>query len=354
MNLQRLACTLFMIATMALAGCGEGGGRRHDGRAHREPALWRYSKLQGSGRQFSSVRQHSITQSSNGNGISTDRVETTLDANGELTVIVRDGNGAVSLELDSRQHEHTNLNGTAWMDDEVDDFREGWSGNGWVLSKQDGEDTVVALAYTAWDDTDETNYLAGGYWIKGNEAEGVTEIGTFGDAGSGSVFAYYDGQDSSWQRPIIGTATYRGEAEGAYVQPDGDAGVWWSMLMLNADFSTNSINGCVGCLEADPTRDDRGIYTYSTIDDLENDRWIDKDLYVSLEGNNNILNNGSFEGTLKVRELSTNNELASQGKWGGLFSENGNSASTPEQAVGTLGGSTDEGIGFIGIFAGNR
>ena len=26
MNLQRLACTLFMITTMALAGCGGGGG----------------------------------------------------------------------------------------------------------------------------------------------------------------------------------------------------------------------------------------------------------------------------------------------------------------------------------------
>ena len=296
----------------------------------------------------------SITQSSNGNGISTDRVETTLDANGELTLVVRDGNGAVSLELDSRQHEHTNLNGTAWMDDEVDDFWEGWSGNGWVLSKQDGEDTVVALAYTAWDDTDETNYLAGGYWIKGNEAEGVTEMGTFGDAGSGSVFAYYDGQDSSWQRPIIGTATYRGEAEGAYVEPDGDAGVWWSMLMLNADFSTNSISGCAGYREADPSGEERGIYTYSTIDDLQNDRWTEEDLYVSLEGNNNILNDGSFEGTLKVIEFSTNNELASQGKWGGLFSENDNPASTPEQAIGTLGGSTDEGIGFIGIFTGNR
>ena len=87
-------------------------------------------------------------------------------------------------------------------------------------------DTVVALAYTAWDDTDETNYLAGGYWIKGNEAEGVTEIGTFGDAGSGSVFAYYDGQDSSWQRPIIGHG-YLSEArlKALMSSSDGDAGV---------------------------------------------------------------------------------------------------------------------------------
>ena len=372
MNLQRLACTLFMMTTMALAGCGGGGGSMSpmdqmggnggvgtpddmmpNGGATTELTE---SQLYGDIARYSEVAANdpvfgSITQSSNGNGISTDRVETTLDANGDLTVIVRDGNGAVSLELDSRQHEHTDLNGTAWMDDGDEDFPQNWSGNGWVLSKQDGNDVVVALAYTAWNNTDVTDYLAGGYWIKGNEAEGVTEMGTFGDAGSGSVFAYYDGQDSSWQRPITGTATYLGEAEGAYVDSDGEAGVWWSRLMLSADFATNSISGCVGCPQADPARDDRGIYTYTTIDDLKNDQWYEEDLYVELLGNGNINNDGSFKGTLKVLELSTNNELDSEGKWGGLFSENSDAAAHPSQAVGTLGG-TAEGSGFIGVFQG--
>ena len=372
MNLQRLVCTLGMITAMALAGCGGGGNDGSDPmlgmmETQQPPATTpdndmmtelTESQLYGDIARYGEVAANdpvlgSITQSSNGNGISTDRVETTLDANGELTVIVRDGNGAVSLELDSRQHEHTNLNGTAWMDDEVDDFWEGWSGNGWVLSKQDGEDTVVALAYTAWDDTDETNYLAGGYWIKGNEAEGVTEMGTFGDAGEGSVFSYYDGQDSSWQRPITGTATYLGEAEGAYVDSDGEAGVWWSRLMLSADFATNSISGCVGCPQADPARDDRGIYTYTTIDDLKDDLWTEEDLYVELLGNGNINNDGSFKGTLKILELGTDNELNSEGKWGGLFSENSNAATHPSQAIGTLGG-TAEGSGFIGVFQGQE
>ena len=118
----------------------------------------------------------SITQSSNGNGISTDRVETTLEAGGELTVVVRDGNGGVSLELDSLADLTENLNGTAWMDDGAEDFPSNWSGNGWVLSKQDGNDTVVAVAYTAWEDTDDTNYLAGGYWVKVNANDDVTEM----------------------------------------------------------------------------------------------------------------------------------------------------------------------------------
>ena len=193
-----------------------------------------------------------------------------------------------------------------------------WRGNGWVLSKRDGNDTIVAFAYTAWEDTDVTNYLAGGHWAKVNADDEVTELGTFGDAGPGSVFSYYDGQDSSWEKPITRTATYLGEAEGAYVDPDGDG----------------------------------GVYTYTTIEDLKADRWTEEDLYVALRGGR-IDNDGSFEGTLKVLELSTDNELTSQGKWGGLFSENSNTSANPSQAFGTLGG-TAEGIGFIGVFHGQR
>ena len=122
--------------------------------------------------------------------------------------------------------------------------------------------------------------------------------------------------------------------------------------MLTADFATNSISGCVGCPEADPARDDRGIYTYTTIDDLENDRWIEEDRYISL-GSGNINNDGSFDGTLTVLELNTDNELDSEGKWGGLFSENSNASTHPSQAVGTLGG-TAEGHGFIGVFQGQE
>ena len=44
----------------------------------------------------------SITQSSNGNGVSTDRVETTLDRNRDLTGAVRNGSRAVSLLLEPR------------------------------------------------------------------------------------------------------------------------------------------------------------------------------------------------------------------------------------------------------------
>ena len=370
MNLHRVVCTLAMITTMALTGCGGGGGGvtampgpQQPGNGSGGSPQLTESQLYGSIEKYREVAANapafgSITQSSNGNnGISTDRVETMLHQGGDLTVIVKDGNGNVSLELDSRQHEHTNLNGTAWMDDGDSNFPQGWNGNGWVLSKQDGKDVVVALSYALWEDTDDTNYLAGGYWIKGNEDDGVTEMGSFGDAGEGSIFGYYDGQDSSWQRPVTGTATYLGEAEGAYVDPTGDAGVWWSLLRLDANFSNNSITGCVGCRDAAaPTANpnETGIYTYTTIEDLKNDQWTFNDLYVSLDGQNNINNDGGFEGTLKLFELNANKELASTGKWGGLFSENSNASTSPSMLVGSLGGTTSQGHGFIGVFHGQK
>ena len=205
----------------------------------------------------------------------------------------------------------------------------------------------MSVAYTRWNDSDETNYLAGGYWIKSNQT-GVTEMGTFGDAGAGSVFAYYDDPNSSWQTPTItGTATYQGEAEGAYTQA-GDAGIWWGQLMLEANFETNSISGCVGCRTSGP---EPGIYTYTSLDELTNDNGDFSDLHVSLEGR--IRNNGSFDGTLGIVEgIDTNNpDPSSRGKWGGLFSENTDAADTPNLAIGTLAGTAGD-IGFIGVFYG--
>ncbi|MDE0411569.1 MAG: hypothetical protein OXI37_05070, partial [Gammaproteobacteria bacterium] len=215
-----------------------------------------------------------------------------------------------------------------------------------VLSKQEGATTTVAFAYTIWEDTDITNYLAGGYWAKVEDDE-VTELGTFGDAGTGSVFGYRDDQASSWERPTTGTATYHGEAEGAYVD-EGDGGIWWSPLLLTADFATSSISGCIGCRAADPQL--RGIYTYTTLEDLKSDQPTREDLYVELRSGS-VSNDGSFEGTLGLFELSSGTELTSSGRWGGFFSENDSTSAHPSQVAGTLGG-TAEDTGFVGIFQG--
>lgn len=347
-NMKRTVCILVTITTMALAGCGGGGGGPMMGQ---QTMSLSEKQLYGNLENYKKVADNSpmfgsITQSSNGNsGISTDRVETELSQSGELTVRVKDGSGNVSLELNSSNDKHTDLKGTPWLADA--NIPSGWNGDAWVLSKQDGNDVVVALAYTSWEDSDETNYLAGGYWVKANAA-GVTEMGTFGDAGESSIFGYYDGQNASWQRPVTGTATYRGAAEGAYVNDD-EAGVWWSELVLDANFAARSISGCVGCQRA-AINAPAGIYTYTTIEDLKADDYMLNDLSISLAGAK-INDNGSFdEGTLRVVGGDSN---ASQGKWGGLFSESSNSASTPTHMAGTLAGTAGD-IGFVGVFTGEK
>ena len=370
MNMKRAVCALVTITTMALAGCGGGGGGSSPmssnnmngipttpttptppGNTGGGNSSLTESQLYGDIDTYSEVAANapgfgSITQSSNGNGISTDRVETALHADGNLTVTVSAGNGTESLKLDSRQHQHTNLTGTAWLSNSP--IRQGWSRNGWVLSKSDTNNVAISVAYTVWENSDPTNYLAGGYWTKTNGTS-VTEMGMFGDFGTGSVFGYYDDQNRPWQRPITGTATYRGDAEGPYTR-DGDAGVWWGELVLNANFATNSINGCVGC---DEVLVDTGIYVYE-IEDLSQDDYTRESLYISLEGTNNINNDGSFNGTLELVNHGTDIPVSSsQGKWGGLFSENTGTTSTPAFAAGTLAG-TAENIGFIGILFGEQ
>ena len=64
-----------------------------------------------------------------------------------------------------------------------------------------------------------------------------------------------------------GTATYLGEAEGAYVDSDGEAGFWWSRDAQRR-FRNKLDQWLCWLSEADPARDDRGFYTYTTIDDL--------------------------------------------------------------------------------------
>lgn len=290
----------------------------------------------------------SVTQSSNGNGITTNRIATSLESGGHLALVVRDGNGGVSLELDSRTDLEEDLRGTAWMSD--DGLPSNWSGNGWVLSRQDGSDRAVALVYTLWNNTNSTDYLAGGYWVRTSENDEVTELGTFGDAGPGSVFSYFDEPNPTWERPHTGTATYLGSAEGAFVEPNGDGGVWWSRARIDVDFATQTISGCIGCPEADPSGIESGVYVYTTIEDLKADWWTETDYSLTFDSGR-VGSDGSFESTLSALALTSGSELTSQGKWGGLFSENSSGATHPLQMAGTLGGTAD-GNGFIGVFLG--
>ena len=327
-----------------------GGGGQNGGTNFTQPQL--QGDLAAAARLADAEpRFGSIVQSSNAeSGVTSDAVDTalTVDAagNGVLSMTVTNGAGEESLSLNGREHLHTDLTGTAWMSDQ--DLPEGWSGNGAILAKRDGTATTVAFVYTAWEDADSTNYLAGGYWVTGSDdgSGGVDyEIGTFGDFGDGSVFNH--GSDG-WTKPASGTATYAGAAEGTY-HAAGGSGVWWGGLTLAADFAGGTINGCVGC-STDP---EERIYTYETIAELKADDGTLESGTIRL-GEASITDDGTFKGAVSVTGPGV---TTSSGNWGGTFSDNDAVDTTPARAAGTLGGKyTDaEGNGaFAGVFVGDK
>ena len=353
MSKKTLCVGLAVAAILALSGCGGGS-------SNTKPSGSQFTSEQLGG--LSAVekladaepRFGSIVQSSNAEfGVTTDTVDTalTVDAagNGVLAVTVTDGAGDESLSLNGREHLHTDLTGTAWMDDA--ELPEGWSGNGAILAKRDGTATTVAFVYTAWEDADSTNYLAGGYWVKGSDdgSGGADyEVGAFGDFGDGSVFNH--GSDG-WTKPTSGTATYAGSAEGVYhyTGTETESGVWWGGLTLTADFAGGTINGCVGC----STDLNRRIYTYETIAELKDDDGTLESGTIRLR-EASITDDGTFKGAVSFTGPDV---TSSSGNWGGTFSDNDAADTTPARVAGTLGGryTDDEGNGALaGVFVGDK
>ena len=338
-------------AAIVLSGCGGGGGGGGGSgftQEQLEGNLTAAERLADAEPRFGSIVQSSNAE----NGVTTDTVETTLavDAatgNGVLTVTVMDRAGEESLSLNGREHLHTDLTGTAWMNDV--ELPAGWSGNGAVLAKRDGTATTVAFVYTAWEDADSTNYLAGGYWVTGSDdgSGGADyEIGTFGDFGDGSVFNH--GSDG-WTKPTSGTATYAGSAEGVYHHAASGSGVWWGGLTLAADFAGGTIDGCVGC----GTDLNRRIYSYDTIAKLKADDGTLEDGTIRL-GEASITDDGRFKGAVSVTGPGV---TLSSGNWGGTFSDNDAADTTPARAAGTLGGKYTDARGkgaFAGVFVGDK
>lgn len=96
-----------------------------------------------------------------------------------------------------------------------------------------------------WSSTDVTDYLSGGYWLQADLATGAAELGAFID---GPAF------DMAVEMPMRGTATYTGQAAGAYVARGGadswapgvhEVGEFGGRLRLTADFERQQISGGV-------------------------------------------------------------------------------------------------------------
>ena len=349
---MRCILGVFVVAVpglLLLAACGGGGGGGGGLTLTQQQLsgdLEAGKAVAGSIPKFGSV-----TQSSNfdGSNVTTDSAQTSFDGS-VLTLTVTDGNGDEDLSLNSRDHTYYALSGTALADDE--DAAAGISVGAWVLARQTSGTVTVAVAYTAWEDADSTNYLAGGYWVTASD-DGVgavdLDLGAFFDWGDGSGFNH--GVDG-WTKPTSGTANYTGAAQGSYMyegtEPENnDLGIWTGGLKLDANFSADTIDGCVGCTGVE------AIYHYSALNDLTEDEGTQFNGSIEFDQIMSIPSDGTFKGTLQVVGTGI---TALSGNWGGVFSDNNDMNTVPGAVGGTLGGNFRDGDGegaFVGMFVGS-
>ena len=130
----------------------------------------------------------------------------------------------------------------------------GHSGWSWTLVNTAQDSTTYAYAAISWANDNPTDYLAAGYWI--HYPSHPPSHATVEAAG------FIDGPEidpaSHPQLPMQGQATYSGFAGGTYFYLYGTdwgeylAGTYGveeyaATVTLTADFSANTLSGCIGC-----------------------------------------------------------------------------------------------------------
>ena len=388
MNLQRLACTLFMMTTMALAGCGGGGGSApmagmpenqqppaqqppaQQPPAQQPPATTPDNMMTSTGSPFgvpsdSSITngssmaiaeaagnepvQGSITQSSDGtNAVSDDTVGVEVTSeNGQLMYDVSyDGTSIVSTKRGQA------VEGVELIYDRpkgTELFERVEEGNGveFYRSLRAGDAETGSVAgdlwvdvYTDYEGENDTDYLAGGIWVfVPDTATSLAdyEFGAFADGNA--PFA------QSALPALTGTATYEGEATGVYSE---DGRNWFfdaaATLMANFDGGTNNLGTISGRIY------DADVYGVRELGDNFDVQRVDGTLHL---GAANI--GGSEAGffTGNTSRTSSDGDIYT-GKWGGQFYGNGELDGKPGSVAGTFGAATMSGdqslLGAFGAY----
>lgn len=370
---------LFAVAaTFMLASCG-GGGRGEP--TIRDARIASHALVEMEGRKAANnapVLTHptSITQSLD----SAASVSTTFDGtNVELTIDRRTGG---DFTLNSATNSVTEPLYRAPLPSSPvsgHTFRE------WTLFDSSRTGTSTAYVTISWDNSDPTDYLAGGYWMHlsgdlSNESIASADLGAFID---GSEFS------SAPTLPVLGTATYRGRASGLYTFYYGpgwqdhpgileltghggpangteETGVYTGIATLTANFETNTISGCIGCML--PGEDPLKVIMETAGDILDPNGKRDRlyAIYLNAPGRSFARirlgeapidsSTGTFTSsdvTLEVDYYPAQTGSTSQGTWGGKFSNIPDGSGDPRLVGGTTGAEWSNPEGGRAVFVGN-
>ena len=350
---RRLArtATLAVAATFALsalAACGGGGGggtASNDGPSG--PTLTDARSANGSAARSAGAQAAtnlpsfgSVTQSTNAGsvaGISGDAASTSFDGrNVRVTVQRTDGS---QLAFDGATDR---IGGESYPP-----IVPGYSYRSDALLTSTARTLSVAAVYTNWNNADPTDYLAGGYWM---HLEGRTDTLEITGADIG---AFVDGPELSGVAPTLprlGTARYSGEAGGVYVYEAGrstEVGEFETDAQLTANFTSNTISGCLGCV--------RGVTVWGVETDANGDtsEFGDETVPVRLRlGETAIGPNGNFRNQNVRLEGDDRTVTHTDGSWGGQFSNIPTQTGDPRLVAGTAGAEWTEADGSKGVFVG--
>ena len=348
MTKRVLAATaaVLMLAALVLAACGGGGGTS-TGQAP-QPQFSRATAASTNPQTVQDAanravgnlpRFGSVTQSSNAGvvaGITGDAASASFDGrNARLTIQRTDGS-------------RLSFNGATDRFDSVSytPIVPGYSFRGDGMLKQTAASVSIAAVYINWNNSDPNDYLAGGYWMH-------VEGRVFPPAVTGAeIGAFVDSPElrSAPTLPVTGTATYAGQAGGFYAYRSGrgaEIGEFNGVASLTADFSTNTISGCIGC--------NGGVNVSGVAADTsgQTSTFEDVDVPVRLRMSAaSILGDGTFRNQSVSLERDDATVTSTSGSWGGRFSTIQDSAGDPRLVAGTAGAEWTESTGAQGVFAG--
>ena len=222
----------------------------------------------------------------------------------------------------------------------------GYSQRAWTLAGNG----PLATVSVRWNDRDNSDYLAGGWWVRDTFGRGDIEAGTF-----------IDGPElrgplpDSMTLPLRGQAVYYGEAAGLYEtqtrvhctafpcdipSPDQLVGEFVADAKLVANFPRGDIEGCVGCQQ--------GIrFTPAAYDldsgQIERGSAVTRDYLFWLHRTGFLESphtKGTFAGDLTVVPLG--GRAAGYGYWQGRFSNLSDSSGSPRLLGATLHGQFED------------
>ena len=236
-------------------------------------------------------------------------------------------------------------------------FLSNHSGRRWTLLKTDPEGSSLAYALVSWNNDDNTDYLAAGFWMR---FDGFHPPRL--PVAQARTVLFVDGPEidptSPPELPVSGTADYAGSAGGVYLYRYGSswtgngepvaAEEFAATMSIRADFGDMTVAGCIGCI-GDILLEREHLYL--ALGRRTNEPLATPTDYEIHFAATPIMPAGNFEGTRVTVGHPVRTVTQSEGDWGGSLSNRPATDGSPRLVAGLTSAQFDEADGSQGQFS---